>query len=60
MDATHTPIAARRRGPLARIDAWFERRRLRAIEAYLATSQNASELEARMRDLDRTEPRPYF
>jgi len=45
---------------LARIDAWFHRRRQRTLETYLATSQNVFELETRMRDLDRATPHPYY
>jgi len=40
-------------GLIARIDAWFQRRRMRSVEAWLATSENLYELEARMRELDR-------
>jgi hypothetical protein len=40
-------------GLLARIDAWFDRRREREVERYLATSQDIHELELRMRALDR-------
>jgi hypothetical protein len=47
-------------GLIARIDAWFHRRRQQALETYLATSQNVFELEARMRDLDRANPHPYY
>jgi len=45
---------------LARIDAWFDRRRQRTLETYLATSQNVFELETRMRDLARATPHPYY
>lgn len=48
-----------RSGLIARIDAWFDRRRQRAIEQYLAGSENVYELETRMRDLDRAPTRPY-
>jgi hypothetical protein len=44
----------------ARIDAWFLRREQRALEAYLAASQNVAELETRMRDIDRGAPLPYY
>lgn len=50
-------LRPRRAGLIARIDAWFERRRQRAVEQYLATSGNLYELETRMRDLDRAQSR---
>jgi hypothetical protein len=52
--------AVRRRGLLERIDDWFWNQRQREIAAYLATSQNACELEQRMRDLERGTPHPYY
>ena len=44
----------------ARVDAWFQRREQRDLEAYLAASQNVAELETRMRDIDRGAPHPYY
>jgi hypothetical protein len=49
-----------RRGLLARIDAWFWRQRIRRHEAYLAESQNAYDLEQRMRRLEREEACPPY
>ncbi|HTT10776.1 MAG TPA: DUF3563 family protein [Burkholderiaceae bacterium] len=46
-------------GLLARIDAWFDRRRQREVEAYLATSESLYELETRMRTLDRAPTRRF-
>lgn len=45
---------------LARFDAWLEQRQRRAVEAWLATSQNVSDLESRMRDLNRGATHPYY
>ena len=42
-----------RRGLLERLDAWFWRRDQRALEAYLATSKDIYDLEAKIRDLER-------
>jgi hypothetical protein len=47
-------------GLLARFDAWLEQRERRATEAYLATSQNVAELEARIRDMTRGTPHPFY
>ncbi len=45
---------------LARLDAWLEQRQRRAVETWLATSQNVSDLESRMRDLNNGMPHPYY
>src|SRR5215467_11032773 len=46
-------------GLIARIDAWFERRRQREVEHYLATSHDLYELEMRMRALDHVPNRRF-
>jgi hypothetical protein len=46
----HKPSKA---GLIERIETWFYRREQRALERYLATSADASQLETRMRNLDR-------
>jgi hypothetical protein len=60
MQTNSTTASPARRGLFARIDQWFERRQQRAIEAYLATSQNVAEVETRMRNLDRRAQYPYY
>jgi len=60
MQTNSTTASPARRGLFARIDEWFERRQQRLIEAYLATSQNAAEIETRIRNLDRRAPYPYY
>ena len=59
MKSNPVKFAPARSGLIARIDAWFDRRRQRAIEQYLASSENLYELETRMRNLDRAPTRPY-
>jgi len=59
MKSNPVKFAPARSGLIARIDAWFDRRRQRAIEQYLASSENLYELETRMRNLDRSPTRPY-
>jgi hypothetical protein len=46
-------------GLFARIDTWLEQRHRRAEEAWLATSQTAEEVEARIRDMNRGAARPF-
>ena len=48
-----TQTRAARRGWLDRLDHWFWKREQRANDAYLATSQDIHELEARMRRRER-------
>jgi hypothetical protein len=50
----HKRVPRTRGGLLARIDSWFWRQQQRAVEAYLAQSQDVFEVERRMRDLERT------
>ncbi len=45
---------------LARFDAWLEQRQRRSVESWLARSQNVSDLESRMRDLNNGMPHPYY
>jgi hypothetical protein len=52
--------AAKRPGLLARVDAWLQERQSRALEAWLGTSQNVAELEARMRALNDGTPHPFY
>ncbi len=52
--------ATARPGVLARLDAWLQQRRRRQIEAWLGTSQNVAELEARIRDMHRGVPHPFY
>ena len=59
MKSNPVKFAPARSGLIARIDAWFDRRRQRAIERYLASAENLYELETRMRNLDRSPTRPY-
>ena len=59
MKSNSVKFTSARCGLMARIDAWFDRRRQRAIEQYLATAENLYELETRMRNLDRAPTRPY-
>lgn len=49
-----------RPGLLARFDAWLAQRQRRAVETWLGTSQNVAELEARVRDLSRGVPHPFY
>jgi hypothetical protein len=44
----------RRRSWLDRIDQWFWQQRLNDREAYLAGAKDIAEMEARLRDLDRS------
>ncbi|HEU0202028.1 MAG TPA: hypothetical protein VFR86_16555 [Burkholderiaceae bacterium] len=53
-------VSAPRRGLLDRLDHLLWKRHQREVEAYLATSQNVFELEARIRDLDRAGLYPYY
>lgn len=47
-------------GLLDRLDAWFWRIEQRAVERYLAKSQDVYELEARIRDLERMPMSRYY
>lgn len=55
-----TALAPQRPSLLARLDSWLERRQRRAVEAWLASSQNVADLESRMRDLNRGVPHPFY
>ena len=52
--------ASARRGLLDRLNHWFWTREQRAVEAYLAKSQDAHDLEVRIRHLERGTPYPYY
>ncbi len=56
----HKRVPRTRSGLLARIDAWFWRQRQRAMETYLAQSQDVFELERRIRDLERSVGSRYY
>ena len=59
-DVSPSHPTAPRRGLLDRINHWFWTREQRAVEAYLAESQDVHELEARIRHLERGTPYQYY
>jgi hypothetical protein len=59
-NASPSRATAPRRGLLDRLNHWFWTREQRAVEAYLAQSQDVHELEARIRRLERGAPYPYY
>lgn len=57
-DASPPCPSTPRRGILDRLNHWFWTREQRAVEAYLAKSQDVHDLEARIRHLERGTPYP--
>ena len=60
LDSAAPEARALRRGLLDRLNNWYWKSEQRAIEAYLAKSQDIYDLEARIRHLERRDPHPYF
>jgi hypothetical protein len=52
--------AGRQQGWLRRLECWFAQQRQRDLDAYLARSKEAFQLEARIRDLGRRSPTRYY
>jgi len=57
---TGRSAAVSRAGWLDWVDQWYWRQRRRALEAHLAGATNVTDLEARLREIGRGFPSPYY